>query len=206
MNNSIQGFQHIYIDKKSPVTLLLLHGTGGNERDMVPLGEELHGNANILSPRGRVIEDGMPRFFTRLAPGVFDFDDLEKRSNELAEFIVECSKTYGFSLNGLVAVGYSNGANIALYIMNSKPEVLKTGVLFRPMPEVLSRSQIPPKSIIKALILSGIMDEMVSLETIDKLVAELSVKGAEIELKKIPASHGLTRQDFEYSKSWLASQ
>ncbi len=204
MNKAIQGFEHIYIDKKSPLTLLLLHGTGGNEHDLVPLGEDLDFSANILSPRGQVIEDGMPRFFKRLSPGVFDFKDLEKRSNELANFIVESSKTYGFSLNGLVAVGYSNGANIALHLMTDKPEVLKMGILFRPMSEALSK-KMPPLTQTKVLILSGLMDEMVGSEDTDKLTKALTAKGADAEVKKIAAGHGLTRQDVEYSKAWLRS-
>ena len=93
--------------------LLLLHGTGGNERDLIPLGRELDPNAALLSPRGKVLENGMPRFFRRLAEGVFDLEDLKYRTNELADFVTAAAQHYGFATDQLVAVGYSNGANIA---------------------------------------------------------------------------------------------
>src|SRR5919201_1950191 len=106
-------FIHKFIPGSSPRTLLLLHGSGGDERDLIPLGRELDPNAALLSPRGMVLENGMPRFFRRLAEGVFDLEDLKGRTNELADFVGAAAQYYGFASGRLVAVGYSNGANIA---------------------------------------------------------------------------------------------
>src|SRR5919109_3925298 len=117
-------FIHEFIPGNSPRTLLLLHGTGGNERDLIPLGRELDPNAALLSPRGKVLENGMPRFFRRLAEGVFDLKDLTYRANELADFVTAAAQHYGFAPDQLVAVGYSNGANIAASTLLLRPEVL----------------------------------------------------------------------------------
>ena len=106
---------------------MLLHGTGGNERDLIPLGRELDPNAALLSPRGKVLENGMPRFFRRLAEGVFDLEDLKYRTNELADFIAAAGEHYGFATDQLVAVGYSNGANIAASMLLLRPEILGSG-------------------------------------------------------------------------------
>src|SRR4029434_8870926 len=106
-------FIHEFVPGTSNRTLLLLHGTGGNERDLIALGRELDPNAALLSPRGKVLENGMPRFFRRLPAGVFDWEDLQHRTNELADFVTAAAQHYGFANDNLVAVGYSNGANIA---------------------------------------------------------------------------------------------
>ena len=106
-------FQHIFLEGHSPRTLLLLHGTGGNENDLLPLGLAVDPEAARISPRGKVLENGMPRFFRRLAEGIFDEKDLVRRTHELADFIAEASRAYGFDPRQVVAVGYSNGANIA---------------------------------------------------------------------------------------------
>ena len=106
-------FIHEFVPGSSNRILLLLHGTGGNERDLIPLGRELDPDASLLSPRGKVLESGMPRFFRRLAEGVFDLEDLKYRTNELANFVTAAAQLYGFAKDNIVAVGYSNGANIA---------------------------------------------------------------------------------------------
>src|SRR5207248_10196628 len=110
-------FIHEFVPGKSDRTLLLLHGTGGNERDLVPLGRELDPKAALLSPRGKVLENGMPRFFRRVAEGVFDLEDLIKRTNELADFVAATAQHYGFAADKVVAAGYSNGANIAASLL-----------------------------------------------------------------------------------------
>src|SRR5437660_3583975 len=102
-------FIHEFVPGSSDRTLLLLHGTGGNERDLIPLGRELDINASLLSPRGKVLENGMPRFFRRLAEGVFDLEDLKKRTNELAEFVAAATQHYGFAGDHIVALGSSSG-------------------------------------------------------------------------------------------------
>ena len=118
-------------DGKAFTTFLLLHGTGGNEQDLIPLAYELDQRAAILSPRGKVIENGVaPRFFRRLAEGVFDLEDLKFRTNELADFVNHASKTYDFDLQHIIAVGYSNGANIAASMLLLSPEILSSATFF----------------------------------------------------------------------------
>src|SRR5213082_1223170 len=126
-------FIHEFVPGTSNRTLLLLHGTGGNERDLIPLVRGLDSRAALLSPRGKVLENGMPRFFRRVAEGVFDLDDLKKRTNELAGFVAAAAQHYGFASDKVVAVGYSNGANIAASMLLLRPEVLSTAILFRAM-------------------------------------------------------------------------
>ena len=129
-------FIHTFIpsqDPKSPITLLLLHGTGGNENSLLPLGRSLAPGCALLSPRGKVLENGMPRFFRRLAEGIFDLEDLVFRTNELADFVKDASKVYKFDLTKVIAVGYSNGANIAASVLLLHPGLLAGAVLFRPM-------------------------------------------------------------------------
>src|SRR6266487_4559065 len=117
-------FIHEFVPGISNRTLLLLHGTGGNERDLIPLGHELDPNAALLSPRGQVLENGMPRFFRRLAEGVFDLDDLRRRTGDLAAFVAAASEAYHFDPRRVIAVGYSNGANIAAGLLLLHPQVL----------------------------------------------------------------------------------
>src|SRR5438046_9830569 len=126
-------FIHEFVPSASNRTLLLLHGTGGNERDLIPLGRELDPRAALLSPRGKILENGMPRFFRRLAEGVFDLEDLKNRTNELADFVAAAAQHYGFAADKVVAVGYSNGANIAASLLLLRTEVLSAAVLFRAM-------------------------------------------------------------------------
>src|SRR2546427_11388486 len=118
-------FIHEFTSGSSSRTLLLLHGTGGNERDLIPLGRELDPTAALLSPRGKVLENGMPRFFRRLAEGVFDLEDLKKRTHELADFVVAEAQHRKFAADQIVAVGYSNGANIAASMLLLRPEILR---------------------------------------------------------------------------------
>src|SRR5450432_1356199 len=124
-------FVHQFVPGSSDRTLLLLHGTGGNEHDLIPLGRELDREAALLSPRGKVLENGHPRFFRRLAEGVFDLEDLKQRTDELADFVVAAAAQYQFSAEKVVAVGYSNGANIAASILLRRPGTLPSAVLLR---------------------------------------------------------------------------
>ena len=125
-------FIHEFVPGSSSRTLLLLHGTGGNERDLIPLGRELDPNAALLSPRGKILENGMPRFFRRLAEGVFDLEDLKYRTNELADFVTAAAQHYGFASDQFVAVGYSNGANIAASMLLLRPEIMQPRFYFAP--------------------------------------------------------------------------
>src|ERR1700745_353972 len=126
-------FIHEFVPGKSERTLFLLHGTGGNERDLIPLGRERDPTAALLSPRGKALEDGMPRFFRRLAEGVFDLEDLQKRTHELADFITSAVQHYKIDIKRIVAVGSSNGANIAASMLLLRPQDLSAAVLFRTM-------------------------------------------------------------------------
>src|SRR5918993_3867929 len=135
-SSSELGFIHQFIPSSATqdkVTFLLLHGTGGNEQDLIPLGRELNPGAAMLSPRGKVLESGMPRFFRRLAEGVFDIEDLKFRTHELAQFVEKASKVYSFNPRYTISVGYSNGANIASSMLLLRPEVTFSAVLFRAM-------------------------------------------------------------------------
>ena len=123
-------------------TFLLLHGTGGSEEDLIPLAHELGQKAAILSPRGKVLENGIaPRFFRRLAEGVFDIEDLKFRTNELAGFVKDASKAYGFDMHHVIAVGYSNGANIGASMLLLRPEILSAVILFRAMVPLVPDNQ-----------------------------------------------------------------
>src|SRR5438094_3650227 len=124
-------FIHEFVLGNSLRILLLLHGIGGNERDLIALGRELDPNAALLSPRGKVLENGMPRFFRRLAEGVYDLEDLKYRTNELADFVAAVAQHYGFTSDNVVAVGYSNGANIAASMLLLRPEIMHAAILLR---------------------------------------------------------------------------
>jgi phospholipase/carboxylesterase len=139
-------FIHEFLPGSSERTLLLLHGTGGNERDLIPLGRELGPNASLLSPRGKVLENGMPRFFRRLAEGVFDLEDLKRRTYELADFVIAAAERYNIERQNIAAVGYSNGANIAASMLILRPEILSGAILFRAMVPLLPdvEPDLPP--------------------------------------------------------------
>src|ERR1700741_1063550 len=122
--NSASDFIHEFVPGDSGRTLLLLHGTGGDERDLIPLGRELDPEASLLSPRGKILENGMPRFFRRLGEGVFDLEDLRKRTQELADFVTSAAEHYKIDNRKVIAIGYSNGANIAASMLLLRPEIL----------------------------------------------------------------------------------
>ncbi|MCJ2020268.1 alpha/beta hydrolase [Methylobacterium sp. E-065] len=180
--------------------LLLLHGTGGNEADLVPLGRMLAPDAALLSPRGAVSENGMPRFFRRLAEGVFDEADLRRRTGDLAGFVAAARDRYG--LGAPVALGFSNGANIAAALLMLQPETLAGAVLIRPMVPFAE----PPAADLAGrpvLILSGAMDPIVPVENARRLAAQLSAAGAQVEHRILPAGHGLSQADLDRAADWL---
>src|SRR5688572_9229823 len=148
--------------------LLLLHGTGGNENDMIPLGRDLDPAAAILSLRGNVLENGMPRFFRRLAEGVFDEEDVIRRANELADFIGVAATKYRFDPQSLTAVGYSNGANVAAAVLLLRPGVLTRAVLFRTMVPLTPPNQ-PALATTRVLICAGKHDPIVPVENVERL-------------------------------------
>jgi predicted esterase len=196
-------FVHEFVPGTSERTLLLLHGTGGNERDLLALGQTLDPAAALLSPRGKVLENGMPRFFRRLAEGVFDLADLRKRTYELADFVTAAAGYYGIDPANLVAVGYSNGANIAASLLLLRPETLRNAILLRAMvPLIPDRS--PDLGEARVLICAGEHDPIIPVGEGQRLATLLRNFGAQLSLHVSRADHGLTREDMEVGKRWLA--
>ncbi len=184
--------------------LLLLHGTGGDEHDLLRLGHSLSPGSALLSPRGDVNEGGARRFFARLAHGVFDPAEIVKRTQALADFVVAAVKKYSLDANRLTAVGLSNGANIAATMLLLRPETLGAAVLIRPM-VVLDQSAAPGSLAGKrVLIESGTVDPIVPPSHPPQLAALLRAGGAEVSLQTFPASHNLTPADVAAAKSWFA--
>lgn len=204
MNAIIPEFHHVYIPGKQPPTLLLLHGTGGDENSLLSLGKSLLPRAALLSPRGKVLENGMPRFFRRLAEGIFDEADLIRRTHELADFLMQAAREYEFDAKQLIAVGYSNGANIAGSLLLLRPEVIGGAALLRPMvplvPETLP--DLTGKSI---LISAGTQDPICAPEESRELTVLLERVGARVQLEFENAGHGLTEQTVQTTQAWLQS-
>ncbi|HEX3421264.1 MAG TPA: alpha/beta hydrolase [Candidatus Udaeobacter sp.] len=195
-------FIHEFVPGSSSRTLLLLHGTGGNERDLIPLGRELDPNAALLSPRGKVLENGMPRFFRRLAEGVFDLEDLKYRANELADFVAAAAQHFGLATDQLVAVGYSNGANIAAGMLLLRPEILHAAILFRAMvPLVLEK--VPNLSSARVWIGAGNQDPIIPASEARSLLELLRRAGADVAIRFLEAGHELTRDDLKAAREWL---
>ena len=198
-------FTHRFIPApKAPAkrTLLLLHGTGGDENEMIPLGRNLDPTAALLSPRGKVLENGMPRFFRRLAEGVFDLDDLKKRTNELADFVAAAAQHYGFASDNVIAVGYSNGANIAASMLLVRPEILHGAVLFRAMVPLVPEN-LPDLSSLQVWIGAGSEDPIIPTSETQRLVELLRSAGADVTLRFFNAGHGLTNSEVEIAAQWL---
>ena len=195
-------FIHDFVPGSSSRTLLLLHGTGGNERDLIPLGRELDSNAALLSPRGKVLENGMPRFFRRLAEGVFDLEDLKYRTNELADFVAVAAQHYGFASDNVVAVGYSNGANIAASILLLRPKILSAAILFRAMVPLIPERQ-PNLSSIRVWIGAGAHDPIIPTSEANALAELLRNDGADVTIRYFQTGHQLTRDDVDAARDWL---
>jgi predicted esterase len=184
-------------------TLLLLHGTGGDESDLFGIGRSIAPRANLLSPRGKVSENGVARFFRRFAEGIFDEDDIRLRSRELAEFVAAAAKEYKFDAAKVVAFGFSNGANIATSMLILHPEVLAGAILLRPMVPLVPnfRPKLDGKPI---LIQAGSKDPMGSAAEIQRLVEMLGRFGADLTIKQHHTGHGLTHDDFSEAQKWLS--
>lgn len=196
-------FTHVFESGDPDRTLLLLHGTGGNENDLVGLGRQLAPGAGILSPRGKVLENGMPRFFKRLAVGQLDIPDLLERTDELADWIGRAADDYSFDPQGVVAIGLSNGANIAASLLFRRPESIGAAALLRPMlpyppAEDLDLDGTP------VLVASGGQDHYVPAAESEELAKVLEARGAEVEYHFDPdAGHGLTQGDLTATFRWL---
>ena len=185
-------------------TLLLLHGTGGNEDDLLPIGPMIAPGAALLSPRGKVLENGMPRFFRRLAEGVFDEEDVRRRALELGDFVAEARRRYG--IPAPVAVGFSNGANIAAALLLLQPDVLSGAVLLRamvPLSDLSKNDRAAELGGKPVLLLSGQADPIVPGSNATRLAALLSDAGAHVEHKVLPAGHPLSQAAVTLARNWI---
>jgi phospholipase/carboxylesterase len=200
------GFIHRFEKgaENGPV-LLLLHGTGGDEHDLLPLGRTILPAASLLSPRGKVLEQGMPRFFRRLSVGVFDEEDLKLRTHELADFVQAAAATYGFRTDRVVALGYSNGANIAASLLLLRPEALSSAILLRatvplrvnPLPDLKGKS---------VLLSEGRSDLYVPRDQALELESTLRTAGATVETLWIAPSHALEQAEIGPIQTWTGKQ
>jgi len=194
---------HKFIKGQNPTrpTLLLLHGTGGNENDLLPVGKLIDADANLLAVRGEVIENGMPRFFRRLAPGVFDEQDLMYRTSQLHDFIDQASKTYDFDRGDVIAIGYSNGANIAANMLMQIPYSLRGAILMHPM---LPRKEgtIPALKDIQVLITAGNNDPIVPIQSTQALKKVLDDHGAKVSLTWFKFGHKLSSEEVQLIIKW----
>lgn len=200
-------FIHRFVPAKSlktPArTLLLLHGTGGDENDLLPLGPLLDPEAAVLSPRGRVLENGMPRFFRRLREGVFDEEDLVRRTHELADFIGRAATLYKFDPGQVAAVGFSNGANIAASMLLLRSTTLAEAVLFHPMVPLVPQTP-PGLSGTRVLVSAGRLDPIAPPEQAEQLVTMLRKAGAATTLHWQAGGHALGREEVEQAARWLS--
>jgi len=202
MSDSFAGFLHRF-DKGSAASsppILLLHGTGGDENDLIDLGRAVAPGSALLSPRGPVLEHGMPRFFRRLAEGVFDEADLKQRADALADFVTAARQRY--ALEAPIALGFSNGANIAAAMLMQRPDVLSGAVLLRAMVPFAE----PPAASIQGtpvLIASGAQDPIVPASNAAQLAAQLRERGASVDHRILPAGHALTQADVNLAAAFV---
>jgi phospholipase/carboxylesterase len=196
------SFIHRYEPATDPSRppLLLLHGTGGDENDLLGLGRTISPGSALLSPRGKILENGMPRFFRRLAEGVFDEEDVRFRANELADFVAEAREAYG--LEAPTAVGFSNGANIAAAMLMLRPETLAGAALLRAM---VPLSKAPDVDLAgkRLLMISGAMDPIIPADNSERLAASLSASGAEAQHEILTAGHNLSQTDLQLLVRWF---
>lgn len=215
------GFHHIFVNSshasnnnsnikeknyqtKKKITLVLLHGTGGNEEDLLFLGKEIEPTAAILSPRGKVLENAMPRYFRRLSEGVFDIKDLKFRTYELAEFIQKSSLHYKFDLNQTIAIGFSNGANIAASLLLLRPNILHGAILYRAMIPLIPEP-LPNLSHKKILLSSGLRDPIVSKTETENLFRLLLKTNTNVILKWQSSGHNLNQEDILIANKWISN-
>jgi phospholipase/carboxylesterase len=201
---SASSFVHKFVpgDAGAPV-LLLLHGTGGNEDDLLPLGKALSPASPMLSPRGKVLENGMPRFFRRIREGVFDQADLEARTHELAAWLGEAEAAYAIDRSQLVAVGFSNGANVAASLLLRHPGLLAGAILLRAMVPFEPPAPVDLAGT-RVFLAAGRADPIVPPENTERLATLLESAGADVTLVWQPGGHSITPDDVELATRWLA--
>jgi predicted esterase/catechol 2,3-dioxygenase-like lactoylglutathione lyase family enzyme len=205
------GFVHRYVPPESGselaggTTLLLLHGTGGDENDLLPLGRNLLPGAGLLSPRGKVLERGAPRFFRRLAEGVFDQEDLARRTEELASFVEAATATYGLERDGIVAAGFSNGANIAGSLLFRRPGLLRGAVLLSPMVPY-EPEELPNLEGTSVFIGAGRSDPIAPAAQVERLASMLRDAGADVVVHWQNAGHTVTKDELDAAQRWIAQR
>jgi len=200
------GFIHRFVPPDGPATgdtLVVLHGTGGDENDLIGIGQAAAPGAAILSPRGNVLENGAPRFFKRRAEGVFDPKEVRRGAEELARFVRAAAVTYRLDETRVFALGFSNGANVAATVMLVEPGIFQGAVLLRPMLvyEPTERSDLSGKA---ALISAGRMDQIVPAESVEALVKLFESAGADVTLKWQLTGHNLVPSEIREAADWLA--
>jgi predicted esterase len=199
----MSDFIHRYVPGQRPETLLLLHGTGGNETDLLAIGETVLPGANLLSPRGQVLENGMPRFFRRFAEGVFDVEDLKMRAAQLGDFVRRMAAEHGFDLRRIFALGYSNGANIAAAMLLTGSANFSRSVLIRAM--VPFEPETPPDLAgAEVLLASGVYDPIASANQTARLAELLEAAGASVTEHSVRSGHQMTQEDIEAAARWLS--
>jgi phospholipase/carboxylesterase len=202
--SQLEGYDYRFeagTDDAGPV-LLCLHGTGGNEHDLIPFARLVAPNAHIASVRGNVSEHGAARFFRRIAEGVFDLEDLRDRTQQLRRFLVEAGKRHAFTPERVVALGFSNGANIAASLMLTAPAALRHGILIRAMVP-FDPGTLPELKGSSALIAAGKTDRIIPPENTERLAALMRDAGARVELKWQDAGHNLTQADVNDARDYL---
>jgi predicted esterase len=200
------GFIHRFVpveDSASSETLIVLHGTGGDENDLIGIGQAIAPGAAILSPRGNVLENGAPRFFRRLAEGVFDPKEVRSRAEDLARFIRAAVVTYRLDPTRVFALGYSNGANVASTVMLVEPRILQGAILFRPMLvfEPTEKNDLTGSAV---FISAGRMDPIVPTASVEKLAELFESAHAEVTLRWQLAGHNLVPSEVREAAEWLA--
>ena len=202
------GFIHRFVpaeDKTSAQTLVVLHGTGGDENDLIGIGQAIAPGVAILSPRGNVLENGAPRFFKRLAEGVFDREEVRSRAEELSRFIRAAISKYGFNPERVFALGYSNGANVASTVMFIEPGLFRGAIMFRPM-VVFEPDEHPDLSGAGIFISAGRLDPIVPTKSVERLAELFEASRAEVTLKWQQAGHNLLPSEARDAADWLALQ
>lgn len=192
---------HVYQPGAAPA-LVLLHGTGGDERDLVPLGRLVAPGHALFSPRGGVLENGMPRFFRRLAEGVFDEADVAYRADALADTVRRAGEAYGFARP--IALGFSNGANIAAAVIARHPKVFSGAVLIRAQAPFKAMPRFETR--LRVLLINGRADPLISAQEAERLRAALADAGADVEHRILATGHGLVEEDLTLAKRWLAER
>lgn len=202
------GFTHVHVaptaGSTDTRTILLLHGTGGNERDLLDIGATIAPGARLLGVRGQVLEGGMPRFFRRMAEGVFDEADIVRRSADLAAFVSAAAAEYDFDATQVIALGFSNGANIAAAMLLLHPDALAGGMLIRAMVPLVPATA-PSLTAKPVIMIEGAMDSLIPRANAEQLAGMLRAAGAAVTLHWEPSGHGLTPTDVAVARSWYAA-